>query len=92
MIPYSSPVVDHLHEVPRPRQAAVEVSLFCGRGVRVRAARRARRVHARRDRREDRVEPLHDLVLSADHQAEPALEPEHAAARPTSAKCTPFSA
>jgi hypothetical protein len=31
-----------------------------------------------------------DLVLAADHQAEPAIEPEHAAARPTSTKCTPL--
>ncbi len=39
-------------------------------------------VDSRRDRGEDRVEVLHDLVLTADHQAEAALEPEHTAARP----------
>ena len=33
-------------------------------------------------RLEQRVEPLHDLGLPADHEAEAALQPEHPAARP----------
>ena len=34
-----------------------------------------------RDRFEDRVEMLHDVVFAPDHQAEAALQPEDAAAR-----------
>ena len=40
-----------------------------------------RRVHARSHGREDRAEPVDDLLLAADHQAEAALEAEDAARR-----------
>ncbi len=40
-----------------------------------------RRADARRQRREDRAEPVDDLLLTADHEAEAALEPPDAATR-----------
>ena len=46
----------------------------------MRAGRALGGVDAGRDGPEDRVEVGDDVVLAADHEAEPALEPEHAAA------------
>ena len=61
--------------------AAVEVALL-GRARGTGAPGRAlRRVDAGRERGEDRVEVRDDVVLAADHEAEAALEAEHAAAR-----------
>jgi hypothetical protein len=73
-------VVDHLHEVAGAVGSAVQVALLraaaalpaprCGR----------RRIHARCQGREDRVEAAHGALLAPDHQAVAALEPAHAPA------------
>ena len=80
--PVLDAVVDHLHEVAGAVRAAVQVARSrrspgrrCGPGVRGAASTPGR------DRGEDRVEVRDDVVLAADHQAEAALEAEHAAAR-----------
>jgi len=47
------------------------------------ASRRpGRGIDAGSDRREDRVQPRHDLAVAADHQAETPLETEHPTAGP----------
>ncbi len=71
------PVVNHFHEMARAMSATVQVPLrrrtLLARGP---AGTRI----ARRQGRKDRIERLHRLRLSSDHQAEAILEPEHAAA------------
>ena len=79
--PVLDAVVDHLHEVARACRAAVQIAVLGRRGLAGGAVRAGRGLDARRDRAEDRVEPLDRLPLAADHQAEASLEPEHAAAR-----------
>src|SRR5215218_2182445 len=80
--PVLDAVVDHLHEVAGPVRAAVEVALLRRRDVPAAARRALGRLDPRRQAGEDRVEPLHCLVGTADHQAVAALEPEDAAAGP----------
>ena len=64
---------------PAARRAGVDVAPF-GAIVAAIAARGARDVaDARRERIEDRVQPAHDLLASADHQAEAALHAPDAA-------------
>ena len=79
--PVLDPVVDHLHEMAGAVGTAVEVTPFSdGLGVPVATWRPRRGVDSRGERREYRIEALDDIVLAADHQAEAALQPEHAAA------------
>ena len=79
--PVLDAVVDHLHEVPGAALAAVEIAVLL-RGDLVPARRARGCVDPRRERREDRLEPPERVLVAADHQAEPALEPEDAPARP----------
>ena len=77
--PVLDPVVHHLHEVPGAGRAAVEVALLAGGAPpRGRGALAASIPGAMV--REDRFEMRDDAVLATDHQAEAALEAEHAAA------------
>jgi hypothetical protein len=80
--PVLDPVVDHLHEVAGAVGPAVQIAVLGGAGCAGVARGAGRRVDARRDGGEDRVEVLHHLLLASDHQAEAPLEPEHAAAGP----------
>ena len=73
------PVVDHLHEVAGPVRAAMEVAPLGGAAELFASGRPGRRGDAGRQRGEDRVEAPDDLRLAADHLAEAALEPPHAA-------------
>src|SRR5207302_8869909 len=83
------PVVDHLHEVPRPVRSAVEIAHRGAAALLTRltawrssaGARCGRHPTSRRKRREDRLERGYHVGLAADHQAIPLLEPEHAATR-----------
>ena len=73
-------VVHHLHEVPGARRPAVNVAFFGG-AAEFFAAGSARNVAAsRRQRFENRIEPLHRFFRAADHHAVAALESPHAAA------------
>ncbi len=74
------PVVHHLHEVARARRAAVQVSHLLGRGVAGATRRSSGRAHSRCERPEDGVEVANRAIRSADHHAEPALQPEDATA------------
>ena len=73
-------VVDHLDEVARADRAAVQIALLRGAGDLVAARRALDLAAAWRERLEDRIEALDDLVLAADHEAVAALEAVHAAA------------
>ena len=79
--PVLDAVVHHLHEVPGAVRPAVVVAVL--RLARIAGSARGAvgGVHARRDRGEDGREPLDDVGLAADHQAEAACEAPHAAAR-----------
>ena len=72
-------VVGHLDEVPGPARPAVQVALLGG-AARLQTWRRLRRALAGRDGQEDRLQPLHDRVLAADHQAVAAIQAPYAAA------------
>ena len=73
-------VMHHLDEMPGAIGPAMQVALF-GAAVDLFAARRARDIAAPgRQRREDRIETLHDIGLAANHHAIAALEPPHPAA------------
>ena len=76
------PVVHHLDEVPGPHRTHPEVALFLRGDLGGRAGRPRRSRDARRERPEDRLEALPDgIVVAADHQTEPPIEPEHTARR-----------
>ncbi|CAO5247632.1 hypothetical protein FAGKG844_420034 [Frankia sp. AgKG'84/4] len=72
-------VVDHLHEVPGTVRPAVQVALFRLGRLAGAAGRALDRAHAGRDRLEQRLEAGDGRRLAADHQAEAALQTEHAA-------------
>ena len=72
-------VVDHLHEMAGAARAGMDVALLRP-WVAVLASRRARDfADARRERAEDRVEPIDGLLVAADHHAVAALQPPYAA-------------
>ena len=77
------PVVHHLHEVPCARRSTVEVAALLRRRIAVAPGCSLRSSDARRQRCEDRLELCERVVRAADHEAEAALEAEHAAARAT---------
>ena len=78
--PVFDAVVDHLDEMPGAVRPGMEVALP-GARIAPLAMRRWRDVACpRRERAEDRIEPLDDRLLAADHQAIAALQPPHAAA------------
>ena len=79
--PVLDPVVHHLHEVARAVRPAVVVAVLGRARLPGATGGARRRVDPRRDRGEDRAEPLDDLRLAADHQAEAAVEAPDAAAR-----------
>ena len=79
--PVLDPVVHHLHEVPGARLPAVEVAPLLRRRLARAAGRALRGVDARGERGEDRLERGERVVGAADHEAEAAIEAEHAAAR-----------
>ena len=79
--PVLDAVVDHLHEVAGAVGPAVEIALLRLARVTGAAGRAHRGVDAGRDRLEDRIEMADDVVFAADHEAEPAVETEHATAR-----------
>jgi hypothetical protein len=72
--------VDHLDEVPGAVGPAVQVAVLRRRGLAGAPRRALRRANPRRQRGEDRIEPLDRSVGAADHQAVAALEAEDAAA------------
>src|SRR5208337_2923492 len=73
-------VVHHLHKVASAVWPAVQITLFSG-SITVLPSECARDVaHSRSQCREDWVETLDDLVLSANHHAVPALQAPHSAA------------
>ena len=79
--PVLDPVVHHLHEVAGARLPAVQVAPLLRRRL-AEAARRTRSsLHARGEGGEDRLERREGIVGPADHQAEAAIEAEHATAR-----------
>src|SRR5690606_1900139 len=74
------PVVDHLDEVPAAGRTAVHIAVL-GRAA-PGAAGCARDVaRTRRERAQDRLEALHDIVGAAEHEAVAALETVHASTR-----------
>ncbi len=81
MIPYSIPLCTIFTKWPAPFRAAVVEALLAVRRIAGASGRARRGVEARADRGEDRAEPVDDLRLAADHQAEAALEAPDAAAR-----------
>src|SRR3954447_16448322 len=79
--PVLDPVVNHLHEVPCADGPAVEVAaLLCGR-LAAASGCSGRRLDTGCERGEDRLQRREGLFPAADHQAEPAVEAEDAAAR-----------
>src|SRR6201999_977007 len=74
-------VVDHLDEVPGPGRPAVQVTLVGGALAVVQARGGRHHALARGDGLPDRVQPLHRLVVAADHQAVTAVQAPDAAAR-----------
>lgn len=73
-------VVNHLHKVPRALRAAMQEALIRGAGAGCAARRGGRGARTRREGRENRLEPLHDFGLAADHQTVTALTSRDAAA------------
>src|SRR5208282_6852663 len=72
----------HLDEMPGTVRPTMQVALFGGAADPL-ASRGGRDVApSRSERREDRVETLHDLRLAADHHAVAALQPPHTPAGP----------
>src|SRR5947209_583130 len=79
--PVFDAVVDHLHEMSGAVRAGIEVALS-GPWIASLPVRRRRDVaFPRRERTEDRIEPLYDFLLAADHQTVAALQ------SPNSATC-----
>ncbi len=74
-------VVDHLDEVAGAARPGVQVALLGARIAALAAGGGGDVALAGRQRREDRIEPVDDRLLAADHQAVAALEPPHAAGR-----------
>ena len=73
-------VMHHFDEMPGAIGPAVQIALFGG-AVNFFATRRAFYVAApRRQRREQRIEVLHDIGVAADHHAIAAFQPPNAAA------------
>src|SRR5215213_3450228 len=75
-------IVDHLDEVPGPVRSGMQVALPRPGVVPLAAGRRYDLPCPRRERAEDRIEPLHHLALAADHQAIAALQSPYAATGP----------
>src|SRR4029079_17995913 len=74
------PVVNHLHKVAGAARAAIEIATL-RLGAAVLAAGRLRQaIVARRQRREDRVEPFGLFARTANHEAVATLEPPHSTA------------
>ena len=82
MSPYSIPLCTIFTKwpAPLPPQWRYPCSPAVGSPAPPPAARRG--VDPRRQRREDRLQPGERLLVAADHQAEPALQPEDPTARP----------
>src|SRR5262245_52468099 len=73
-------VVDHLHEMPRAVWAAVKIALL-GSSAELFTTRCAWNfAFARREGRENWIEPLYDFVFASDHHAIAALKAPHATA------------
>jgi hypothetical protein len=79
--PVLDAVVHHLHEVAGTRGAAVEIALLLGCRLAFAAGRPLCSAGTGRERREDRLERGKRVVGGADHEAEPPLQAEDAAAR-----------
>ena len=73
-------VVDHLDEVAGADRAGMDIALLDARIAAVAPGRARNIADARRQRREDRVEPIDDRLVAADHHAIAALDAPDAAA------------
>src|SRR5207302_10910268 len=71
--------VHHLHEVPRACGPGVNVAALRPLVAAFPARRPPDRAVSRRERVEDRIEHVDDMLVAADHQAIAALQPPHAA-------------
>src|SRR5687768_14540303 len=79
--PYSMPLLDHLHEVPRPGGSAVQEAPLARLERSFAARRPRRRVDAGGERGEDRLEAADGIRIATDHQRVAALEAPDATAR-----------